>query len=552
MEQPERLRIALVAPPWYSVPPLGYGGIELVVYLLAEELGRMGHKVLLYASDGSRLEHAEVVALAPAGWARQLGGQDHRYREATYLARIYDHLSGIEVDLIHDHNEATGILMAAAVAPEIPSVATVHGPITEPTATFLREMRRDVDLVAISHSQRSQVEELNWVGVVHNAVDVDSLTVSSEKDDYLLQIARVCPEKGQHVTVEAARRAGRPLVLAGKIEESRQSMAYFREHIEPWLGRGVEWKENVQGEEKAELLARAYAAVFPLQWAEPFGLAMVEAMASGTPVIAFARGAAPELVEPGLTGLLVQGTDGVVEAMKHVPEIDPVACAERARARFSPRAMAEGYVRVYRAALGSRAGAFDSMTIRLGTGIKIGGEPMASVEKTIDVNAPLSIAYSQWTQFESFPMFMEGVEEVRQMDDSHLHWRALIAGKEEEWDAEITEQVPDQVIAWRSIGGLQNDGMVRFEPLGPDSCRIHLRIDYDPRGLVETIGDKLGFTSGRVQGDLERFREFVEGREAPTGAYREEIHRGQATNGDFEEPSQQPERGERPLPPDRP
>jgi uncharacterized membrane protein len=155
---------------------------------------------------------------------------------------------------------------------------------------------------------------------------------------------------------------------------------------------------------------------------------------------------------------------------------------------------------------------------------------MATVEKSIEVNVPVRRAYDQWTQFESFPQFMEGVKEVRQLDDTHLHWRAEIGGKEVEWDAEITEQEPDKVIAWRSTSGRQNDGMVHFEAMGPTQTRIDVGVDYDPEGLVETIGDKLGFTAHRLEGDLERFKHFIEQQPAPTGAYRGEVHGGQETN----------------------
>jgi uncharacterized membrane protein len=155
---------------------------------------------------------------------------------------------------------------------------------------------------------------------------------------------------------------------------------------------------------------------------------------------------------------------------------------------------------------------------------------MATVEKTIDVNAPVSVCYNQWTQFESFPEFMEGVKEVRQLDDTRLHWHAEIGGRDEQWEAKITEQVPDQVIAWKSTSGFQNDGMVRFETTGPDSCRVRLEIDYDPQGIVETVGDKLGFTGMRIEGDLKRFKDLVEQRGAATGAYRGEIRGGQETS----------------------
>src|SRR5919206_4114871 len=152
----------------------------------------------------------------------------------------------------------------------------------------------------------------------------------------------------------------------------------------------------------------------------------------------------------------------------------------------------------------------------------------SSIEKSIEVNVPVHTAYNQWTQFESFPEFMEGVEEVRQLDHQRLHWRARIGGKEKEWDAEIVEQQPDQRVAWRSLSGAANDGVVTFEPIDADTTRVTLALDYDPEGFLENVGDALGLVSRRVEGDLNRFKEFIESRGAETGAWRGEIHGGQS------------------------
>lgn len=145
---------------------------------------------------------------------------------------------------------------------------------------------------------------------------------------------------------------------------------------------------------------------------------------------------------------------------------------------------------------------------------------MASIQKTIEVNVPVSMAYNQWTQFEDFPEFMDGIEEVKQLDDKSLHWKAKIGGKNEEWMAEIDEQIPDKRIAWHSISGARNDGIVTFEPLGPSKTQVMLHLEYDPEGIVETVGDKLGFVTRRVEGDLERFKKFIESRGTETGAWR--------------------------------
>ncbi len=145
---------------------------------------------------------------------------------------------------------------------------------------------------------------------------------------------------------------------------------------------------------------------------------------------------------------------------------------------------------------------------------------MSVIEQSIDLNVPVRTAYNQWTQFEEFPRFMEGVEEVRQIDNTHLHWKATLGGKQEEWDAEIIEQVPDQRIVWRSQGGAKNRGIVIFSPVTEGKSKMNLRIDYEPKGMVEKTGAVVGVVSRRVEGDLKRFKEFIEARGQETGAWR--------------------------------
>ncbi|MGJ0535117.1 MAG: SRPBCC family protein [Methylocystis sp.] len=150
---------------------------------------------------------------------------------------------------------------------------------------------------------------------------------------------------------------------------------------------------------------------------------------------------------------------------------------------------------------------------------------MSTVQKSIDINAPVSSVYNQWTQFEDFPAFMEGVTEVTQLDDSHLHWCAEIGGKEMEWDAEITEQIPDQRIAWRSVEGTPTAGVVSFHKLDDGATRVMVQMDYDPESILENAGDTVGLLSQRVEGDLERFKDFLESRGEETGAWRGTIRR---------------------------
>ncbi len=359
----DTLRIAVVAPPWYSLPPPGYGGTELVVHLLHSELRRMGHRVTVFGAQGSA---AGVLTLADAAWSADLGGPAAGLRQLTYLARVFEQLDGERFDVLHDHSGAEGLLLAihSRVAPVV--VHTIHGQLDEPSVRFYEEAHERARLVAISASQAAQAPSLRLAGVVHNAVEIPPGPPSQTKDGYLVELARICPEKGQHLAIEVARRTGRRLVLAGKIEPTRKGKKYFREQIEPHLGPQVRYLPNVAGAEKRELLARAWAGIFPLQWPEPFGLAMVECMVTGTPALALASGSAPELIEPGRTGFLAHTLEQLVAAVELVDEIDPATCAQVARDRFNPGRMAEGYLAVYRRGGAYAAQAADRDAVRLG------------------------------------------------------------------------------------------------------------------------------------------------------------------------------------------
>lgn len=340
-------RIALTAPPWYPVPPEGYGGIELVVALLARELRAAGDHVLLFGEERSELASHR---LAPQHWSEDLGRSGERFRELTYAAETLKALKSVApLDIVHDHC-GMATLLAEAMAEPTPVLHTVHGPIGELERTFYSSLEPTVGLIAISDAQRASAPSLPWVGTVHNAVDTDALRIATpeEKEQYLLCLARICPDKGQHVAIEVARRSGRRLVLAGKVETTDAGYEYFEHAIKPHLdGDRVVHVHNTAGDDKARLLARAAALLAPLQWDEPFGLAYVEAMASGTPVVAFARGAVPELVEPGVSGFLVDDVDGMVDAVHHLGGIDPQRCASVSRGRFSPAAMARAYSELY-------------------------------------------------------------------------------------------------------------------------------------------------------------------------------------------------------------
>jgi glycosyltransferase involved in cell wall biosynthesis len=320
-------------------------------YYLARELSGRGHKVTVIGRQGSQGPF-ETVALAPESWSRQLGTGDQAARHSLFLYRAYEIVRKRAFDVIHDHSGPPGILVAATSRLQAPAVATLHGALSEAEGEFLAAVDRQVNLVAISRAQQSMVAGVGWRGVVHNAIDASQyspITKREEKDDYVVQLARITPDKGQHVAIEMARRLNVRLVLAGKVDVD--SRRYFEEKIKPNLNGQVTWLENVEGKQKVELLAHAKAMVFPIQWEEPFGIAMIEAMVSGTPVIALSRGAASEVVEPGITGWLANDLDGMVDAYTRLDQIDLQRCVDEAGRRFGPAHMADGYLQVYERAI---------------------------------------------------------------------------------------------------------------------------------------------------------------------------------------------------------
>jgi glycosyltransferase involved in cell wall biosynthesis len=338
------MRVALVAPPWRRLPVAGHGGVERVVYGLGRQLARRGHEVTVFCREGSKPDGFEVVELFPDALSDDGQAPDDYIYTLMYERRVYRELGFGRFDVLHEHSNH-GILCASIAPVDCPVVATVHDTMGEEQVAFLREVDDDVHLIVCSHAQRRAAAGVRVRAVISNAVNEDELSLSSEKGDYFVQMARVCPQKGQHLAIEVAKRVGAPLVLAGGVDRDWQS--YFEREIRPHLGPRVTWLPEVAGREKATLLARARAMLFPIQWEEPFGIAMVEAMASGTPVVAPARGAVPELVEPGVTGLIAADVDEFVDAIGRLDEIDPATCARRTRERFSEHRMAIGYEQAY-------------------------------------------------------------------------------------------------------------------------------------------------------------------------------------------------------------
>lgn len=339
------MRIAQVAPVWFTVPPQGYGGIELVVALLADGLVEQGHEVTLFASGGSETKAELVSPLAEPPDPALLGNP---WFDAYHALAAYSRAG--DFDLVHDHTGIAGPALGALLAGHPPVVHTLHGPWTEPSRLFASLLHDKVHLVAISDAQRADNPDLRYAGTVHNGIDLDAYALVEDKDRFLVYIGRANPDKGPALAIEVARRAGLPLAMIVKRSEPFER-AYWDEMVAPILNDEVQVFERVTHEVKADLLGRAQAMIFPIQWPEPFGLVIVEAMACGTPVVACPAGAAVELVEEGVTGFLRSSIDELTEAVLRTPECSPVACRARVTDHFSASAMVNGYERVYEAVL---------------------------------------------------------------------------------------------------------------------------------------------------------------------------------------------------------
>jgi glycosyltransferase involved in cell wall biosynthesis len=338
------VRIALIAPPWYTIPPSGYGGIEWVVALLADGLSERGHEVTLFAAPGSRTR-ARLVSPLDEEPPRDAIGDP--WYEASHVVSVYEH--GDDFDILHDHTGPVGVSVGALS--NCPTIHTLHGPFTEQAHMLYSRVARRHWFVAISESQRSFApENLRWAGVVYNGIPMERYPFREDKDDFLLFLGRADEEKAPHLAIEAARRAGRRLVLCSTTKNPRER-SYWAADVEPLLGDDVVVEGEVSHERKADLLARAAALVFPIQWAEPFGLVMTEAMACGTPVVAWRNGSVPEVVADGETGFIVESVDEMAAAVGRVGDLDPRVLRARVEERFSAEAMVRGYERAYERAL---------------------------------------------------------------------------------------------------------------------------------------------------------------------------------------------------------
>ena len=340
------MRIAQIAPLAEPVPPELYGGTERVVSLLTEELVRRGHEVTLFASGDSETE----ARLAPvAREALRLSPEDvdpvlHTMLE---MGLVFEHAD--EFDIIHSHVDYFTLPFTRLV--RTPVVTTLHGRLDLPGLRRAYQRYPDAHLVSISDNQREPIPDGGWVATVYNGLDLDRFPFAAEAGEYFAFVGRICPEKNIEGAIDIARRTGVPLRIAAKVDPV--DVEYHETVIEPLIdGQHVEYLGELDDTDKGKLLAGARALLFPVDWPEPFGLAMTEAMACGTPVLALRRGSVPEVVEDGVTGFVRDTVDELVAAVDGLDGLSRDACRERVESHFSLPVMTDGYEAVYRTLVG--------------------------------------------------------------------------------------------------------------------------------------------------------------------------------------------------------
>lgn len=335
------MRIAILSPVWFPVPPTGYGGIEWIVSLLADGLVDAGHDVTLFASGDSRTK-ARLVSVYDEAPSEKIGLS---LPELHHALACYERAA--QFDVVNDHSGPPAVAIGGAVS--TPVVHTVHGPLDGEAGPIYDQLARvapAVGLISLSLNQRRPRPGLPWVANCPNALDLAAYPAHPHRGDYLLFLGRLSFDKGAHRAIEVAKEAGLPLKIAGKMREPLEK-EYFEAHVRPNLGWGIEYLGEVSHDEKVDLLQNARATLFPISWEEPFGLVMIESMACGTPVIATRWGAVPEVIEHGRGGLIVDDLKAMAAAIEDADRLDPAECRRYVEERYSAERMVADYVAAY-------------------------------------------------------------------------------------------------------------------------------------------------------------------------------------------------------------
>jgi glycosyltransferase involved in cell wall biosynthesis len=337
------MRIAQIAPPWISVPPRTYGGTELVISWLCDELVKRGHKVWLFSTGDSKTK-AKLVPV----WPSSLWGANLRNPHAVF-SLMYHKLLEMqnEFDIIHDHCEWYTLPFSKFLKP--PIVTTLHHPLTEETITLYKKFK-NVSFVAISKNQRKQAPGVNIVKTIYHGVPLEKYPFNEKPQNYLLWLSRIGPDKGIAEAIDIAKISGEKLIISGPILP--QYADYFEFRIKPLIdGKKIQFVGASDFPKKVELFRNAKAFLFPVKRPEPFGLVVIEAMACGTPVIAFNRGSMPELIKDGETGFLVDSIEGAVSAIKKIETIKRENCRKWVKENFGLKKMVNRYEKLYKKVL---------------------------------------------------------------------------------------------------------------------------------------------------------------------------------------------------------
>ncbi|HVM02636.1 MAG TPA: glycosyltransferase family 4 protein [Acidimicrobiales bacterium] len=332
------MRIAVIAPPWTPVPPRLYGGIELVVDRLATGFQRAGHEVLLFTTGDSTCPVPRKWLLAEAEHQR-IGMV---VPELRHIMAAYEAVA--DYDIVHDHT-VMGPVYAQRL-PETRVVTTIHGPLNDELIDIYGRIAERVPLIHISHAQGRPAPHIPPARVIHHGLDVEDFPFGTGEGGYCLFLGRMSPDKGAHRATEICYKAGVPLIIAAKMREPWEH-EYFNANVRPYLNDDLRYLGEVPHDEKLELLANARCLVFPIRWNEPFGMVMIEAMACGTPVLAFREGAAPEVVEHGRTGFLCDDEADMVDAIGRLDQIDRAECRASVERYFSTGRMVREHVELF-------------------------------------------------------------------------------------------------------------------------------------------------------------------------------------------------------------
>lgn len=343
----------MLAPITHPIPPSGYGPWEQVVSDLTRGLTDEGHDVTLFGANGSDTP-GQLVATVPHAldeWPRAENPPDHRIWEEIHIATMAQKVSAQDFDIVHSHLNVHPLGYARFL--DTPIVTTLHGSAWNRAIHPALERYRDLPFVSLSNAERAFFPGLDYVATVHNGIDCTRFRPGPGDGGFLLFAGRMAPEKQPHLAVDVGRRAAMPVKLAGPVEGRHRG--YFESEVVPNLdGATAEYLGDLKRSDLADMYRKAAAVIVPLAWDEPFGLVVVESLASGTPVIGWRRGALPELLTDGTTGFLVNDVSDAVSAVKKLDDLDRAACRKEAETRFSIAAMTRGYVDAYQRVLGRR------------------------------------------------------------------------------------------------------------------------------------------------------------------------------------------------------